>query len=69
MQKVRIKAIYYAIKFGLLPYWLYEAERHYECSYFQHLCVNLNYAWRWITFHENISDLDFEKETNGNCLA
>lgn len=61
---MRIKAIYCALKFGILPYWCYEQKRHYKCSYIQHLLINTKYAFRWFTFRESENDIQFEKETN-----
>lgn len=61
---MRLEAIYKAFYYGLLPYWCYEKERHYSCSYFQHLIINVKYAWRWITFNEDQSDIEFEINTN-----
>lgn len=61
---MRSKAIYNAIKHGLLPYWMYETEKHYDCSYWQHLFINVRYAFRWITFRELELDIEFEKEIN-----
>jgi len=61
---MRARAIYRAIKHGVLPYWLYEKEKHYDCSYIEHLAINLRYAWRWITFTELKSDVSFEKSSN-----
>lgn len=63
---MRLKAIYYSIKHGLLPYWMYEKKKHYNCSYLSHLWINIKYAWRWITFREYQSDIDFEKHINSN---
>lgn len=61
---MRIRAIFYALKFGILPYWLYEENKHYRCSYLQHLIINLKYALRWLSFQEDDSDWKFEIETN-----
>jgi len=63
---VRLRAIFYCLKFGLLPWWAYEKARHYECSYWQHLLINAEYAWVWLTFREDASDRAFEAETNQN---
>jgi hypothetical protein len=61
---MRVRAIYKALLHGLLPYWCYEKECHYECSYLYHLWINLKYAARWATFQEDQSDIEFEKQTN-----
>ncbi|MGN6416161.1 MAG: hypothetical protein ACTHMC_01625 [Pseudobacter sp.] len=63
---IRIKAILYALYFGIMPYWMYEKERHYRCSWYAHLVINLQYAYRWITFRETHSDRKFERKTNNN---
>ena len=61
---MRFRAIYKAIYHGLMPYWFYEKECHYQCSYLEHLWINLQYAWRWISFSEYQSDIEFEQQTN-----
>lgn len=61
---MRKKAIYNALYFGIMPYWVYEKEKHYSCSYFEHLIINLKYAWRWATCEEDESDKEFELRTN-----
>lgn len=61
---MRLKAIYKSIYHGLMPYWVYEGQKHYECSYLQHLWINIKYAFRWATFREDESDIEFEKEIN-----
>lgn len=30
--------------FAVLPYWCYETQCHYDCTYWQHLKINFNYA-------------------------
>jgi len=64
--KVRMRAIAHAIYFGVMPYWVYEQVKHYDCSYLQHLAINVRYAWRWITYQEDESDREFELKTNKN---
>lgn len=63
---MRARAILYCLKYGLLPWWVYEDKKHYDCGYWEHLWVNLVYAWRWLTYTETCSDIQFEKEVNGN---
>lgn len=65
-ERIRIKAILNCLYFGLLPWWVYERNRHYDCSYIRHLAINIQYAWRWITFQENESDREFELKVNNN---
>lgn len=62
---MRIKAIACALWFGLLPWQLYEKKKHYECSYLQHLWLNIKYACRWLFFKETESDREFERTVNG----
>lgn len=61
---MRLRAIYGALKYGILPWWMYERVKHYECSYWQHLRINLRYALRWALFKEDKSDVEFEIKTN-----
>jgi hypothetical protein len=61
---MRLRAILKALYHGLLPWWMYESKKHYECSYWQHLWINVIYAWRWLTFGEYESDVEFEKQIN-----
>jgi hypothetical protein len=61
---MRLKAIYKALYHGILPYWCYEDVKHYDCSYWQHLWINIQYAFRWATFREYQSDVEFEKTNN-----
>jgi hypothetical protein len=61
---VRRRAIYCALKYGLLPSRFYEKERHYACSYWAHLWMNLGVALRWLTGFETTDDIDFELEAN-----
>jgi hypothetical protein len=61
----RLRAIIYAFWYGILPWWMYEEKRHYECSYLAHLWLNITYAMRWLFFLESESDRAFEKKVNG----
>lgn len=61
---MRIRTVYKALYHGIFPYWCYEKTKHYDCSYLTHLWINLTYAWRWLTFNEDESDIQFENETN-----
>jgi hypothetical protein len=61
---MRIRAIACALFYGVAPSRVYEAERHYDCSYLEHLGINLALAWRWLTFRETWEDVDFEREVN-----
>lgn len=65
---MRLRAIYKALYHGLLPYWMYESEKHYDCSYWQHLLINLRYAFRWLTFREDQSDIEFENTINSKIM-
>jgi hypothetical protein len=65
---LRMRAIWFALKYGVLPRWLYESECHYEAEgasgFFAHLRLNLCLAWRWATFSESADDVAFEREVN-----
>jgi hypothetical protein len=61
---MRIRAIIYALWFGLLPWQLYEKKKHYECSYLHHLWINIKYATRWLFYKETESDHEFELKVN-----
>ena len=61
---MRTRAVLKALYHGLLPYWCYEKVRHYECSYLQHLVVNLKYAFRWIIGKQQFGDIRFELTIN-----
>jgi len=61
---MRARAIFFCLLYGLLPWWAYERERHYQCSWWEHLKINAAYAWRWLTFQEDESDREFERSTN-----
>lgn len=65
---IRIKAIWYCLKFGILPYWMYEKKKHYECNYFEHLMINIKMACRWALFKEDETDIEFERKVNKNYL-
>lgn len=64
MSNTRLRAILNAVYFGVLPYWVYENVKHYRCSYFEHLLINIQYALRWATFKEDESDREFEFQIN-----
>jgi hypothetical protein len=62
----RTKAVLFCIKYGLLPWWFYEKKKHYDCSYWEHLRLNITYALRWLRGKETEDDIEFEKTTNKN---
>jgi hypothetical protein len=62
--KIRRHAILCCLFYSLLPYWMYESQKHYRCSYWQHLRINLEYAWRWIKWDVDEVDYQFEKQYN-----
>ena len=68
-RRLRARAIWFALKYGALPWWTYEAECHYGAEgaggYMPHLLVNLALAWRWATFAESAADIAFERGING----
>jgi len=49
--KSKFRGIFDCIKYGLLPFWCYEKHKHYECSYWQHLLINIKYAW-WLIWNK-----------------
>lgn len=64
----RTRAIYYCLKYGILPWWCYERTCHYEgMTYGEHLRLNLRYAARWLLRQETEDDRDFERDTNNNA--
>jgi hypothetical protein len=66
-ENIRINAIACALWYSILPWGLYEKECHYkEMSYWRHLTLNLQYAWRWLTFSETADDIAFEEKANGS---
>jgi hypothetical protein len=66
---VRYRAIIKALYHGIVPWWVYEKEKHFEGGYLRHLGINLSYAWRWLTFREFESDVDFEITKKGLILV
>lgn len=52
--------------YSVLPWWVYEEEKHYRCSYLYHLWINIQMAWRWMTGSETENDIYFEKTVNKN---
>lgn len=63
---VRARAIGCALLYGIAPSRMYERERHYACSYWTHLRMNLAIAIRWATWNETSADREFEVSTNGS---
>lgn len=64
---VRLRAVWYALKFGLLPWQWYERACHYApWGYWRHMGLNLALAWRWATWREYPGDINFEREVNNN---
>jgi hypothetical protein len=61
---IRLRAIWYALWFGLLPWWCYERTPHYAFGYREHLRRNLRLAWLWATWHETQGDYEFELTVN-----
>mgnify|MGYP003451633122 CR=1 FL=1 len=68
--KIRIKAIWCCLFYGLMPWWVYEQECHYKGdSYWQHLVMNVKYAGVWIANYPvkpTPEHLAFEKQFNNN---
>ena len=64
---VRIRAIWYCLFFGLLPWWVYEKECHYKgMTYRRHRWLNLALAARWVRNEQTPEDIEFEREANNN---
>lgn len=61
---MRIQAVACALFYGIVPSRVYETESHYPFTYTEHLQVNLGIAWRWATWNETDSDIEFEIEEN-----
>lgn len=64
MRFLRFRAIICALYYGILPWWLYEEEKHYKSSYFIHLISNIGYACKWLFFLESEEDQNFELQVN-----
>jgi hypothetical protein len=61
---IRIRAIFCALWFGIMPYWVYERHCHYRRGYWKHLKLNLETAMLWILFREKPSWHQFERDVN-----
>lgn len=68
---MRLRAVLFALYYGLAPYPLYEAFCHYGrsrrspgMSYAAHLLLNLWYAWRWARGRQSWGDVRFEVTVN-----
>lgn len=61
---MRLRAIFCALYFGLMPSWVYEKEPHYPGSYFNHMRLNLEMVFIWGLFKETPDDCYFEKKLN-----
>jgi len=61
---VRLRAILCALWFGIIPWWVYEEERHYPEPYLEHLWLNLVYAAHWALGRQTLGDVRFELENN-----
>jgi hypothetical protein len=67
---MRLRAIFKCLYHGLTPWWVYEKKKHYDCGYWEHLWINICYAWRWMTLQETQDDIKFEKQSEwiyGTC--
>lgn len=63
-RRIRRRAIWCALKYGLLPWRAYEREKHYDKGYFGHAGMNIAYAWRWLRRRETDEDIEFEQRVN-----
>jgi len=65
LKAIKRRAIWCALKFGLLPWRSYEKECHYKgMGYRAHLAMNLRYALSWLRGRYDSMDVRFELETN-----
>lgn len=63
--RLRLRAIYFALVFGLVPWWVYERTPHHApWGYWRHLVGNLGIVWRWVTFTETAKDHADEARLN-----
>lgn len=61
LRVIRARAIFFSLKYGALPWRLYEETCHYSgMGYFGHLWINLAQAARWIARRETADDRRFE---------
>ena len=56
---IRIRAIFNFLYFGIMPSWVYEKQRHYRCSYWVHLRMNMSGLVDWVMLRENDDDIAF----------
>ncbi len=59
---LKLKAICSCVWFGIMPYWVYENECHYD-NYLSHLVFNLKYMFKWILNDIDESDIKFMSTT------
>ena len=64
LRVIRARAVWCAIWFGVMPWWVYEDVPHYDCGYLPHLRLNLGYAWMWLRGCETDEDREFERTVN-----
>jgi hypothetical protein len=62
---MKARAIFNCIYFGIMPWWVYERNRpHYDCTYREHLNMNMMQAWIWFTNLYVHEDVSFERMVN-----
>lgn len=69
--RMRIKAVFCCLYFGLLPSWVYETRCHYSSAaisggmtYWEHLKINLRRARLWAWGLPDQHEVDFELRVN-----
>ena len=62
----RIRAIFCCLYFSILPWWIYEKNKHYDSTYFRHIKLNFEQIKVLLLKQETNEDLDFEKEVNSS---
>ena len=61
---MRIRAIFCCIYFSVVPWWVYEKEKHYERTCWKHIKLNFGQIKAWLLKQETQEDIDFENEVN-----
>lgn len=66
---MKLRAIFCCTYFSIVPWWVYEKEKHYERTYWKHLKLNWKQAMIWLTGKETEDDIEFEKEINPDWMT
>ena len=70
--RLRARAVFCCLYFGILPWWIYEQVSHYGpdgggdrgMGYWRHLGLNLRRAWLWAVGSPSEHEVDFELRVN-----